>query len=258
MDIKKVAKQLIEAEKNAGKIEKLSVTYPGITIDEAYRIQLAAVEEKVKGGQTIIGKKIGLTNFEMQQALGISEPDYGHLLSDHLAAQDIPLSMSKMVQPQMEAELAFVLDKDIQGPGVTPAQVMAATRGVIASFEIVDSRFTDIKISLQDTIADNASCGKIILGSTLVPIENMDMRTIGLVLERNGKIINTAASATVLGNPAAAVAWLANKISAYGIGLKAGEIIMSGSFTNIVKIEEGDTFAAHFGGVGSVKASFVK
>ncbi|MGR5222728.1 2-keto-4-pentenoate hydratase [Vibrio parahaemolyticus] len=258
MDIKQIAKELYHAEKNSIKIEKLSVTYPEITVDQAYRIQLAAVEEKLADGQIVVGKKIGLSNFEMQKALGISEPDYGHILSDNMADQDNPLRMSEMVQPMMEAELAFVLDKDIQGPGVTAAQVMAATKGIIPAFEVVDSRFSDIRVALQDTIADNASCGRVILGSTLVPINDLDLRTIGLVLEKNGRIIDTAASATVLGSPAASVAWLANKIAAYGVGLKAGEIIMSGSFTNIVKIEEGDVFEASFGGVGKVKASFVK
>ena len=256
MDIKKIGLQLYEAEKTAGKIEKLSVTYPEITVDDAYKIQLAAVDEKVKDGQVIVGKKIGLTNFAMQKALGISEPDYGHILSSNMAEQDVALDLSDMVQPQIESELAFVLGEDIKGPGVTAAQVMAATKGIIPAFEIVDSRYSDMKITLQDTIADNASCAKVILGSRMIPIDGLDLRTIGLVLEKNGLVLDTAASATVLGNPANAVAWLANKIAAYGISLKAGEIIMSGSFTNVYKIEKGDNFMAHFGGVGSVKVSF--
>lgn len=251
-----IAEALYKAEKEHGKIEKLSVSHPEITVDEAYRIQLKVMEKKIADGQTVVGKKIGLTNLTMQKAIGITEPDYGNLLDGHMAMQDVPISMSTLVQPQIESELAFVMARDVQGPGVTAGAILSAVAGVMASFEVVDCRYTDMKISLADTVADNASCGRIILGSRLVPVENLDMRTIGLVLEKNGQIIDTAASATVLGSPAASVAWLANKIASYGIGLKAGDIVMSGSFTNVHPIAAGDNFMAHFGGVGCVKVSF--
>jgi 2-oxopent-4-enoate hydratase len=251
-----IANSLYNAEMAHTKIEKLSVSHPGVTVDEAYRIQLKVLEKKLTDGQSLVGKKIGLTNLAMQKAIGITEPDYGNLLDGHMAMQDAPLSMSALIQPQIEAELAFVMARDVRGPGVTAGTIMAAAAGVMASFEIVDCRYTDMKISLADTVADNASCGKIILGSTLVPLTGLDLRTIGLVLEKNGQIIDTAASAAVLGSPAASVAWLVNKISAYGISLRAGDIVMSGSFTNVHPIAAGDSFMAHFGGVGCVKVSF--
>jgi 2-keto-4-pentenoate hydratase len=254
--IREIGAQLFDAEVNHKKIEKLSVAYPGITVDEAYRIQLEAVKLKTEAGQSIVGKKIGLTNLVMQKTLGISEPDYGHVLDSNMASADVPLSMSKLIQPQIESEIAFILKHDVQGPGVTAAAIMAATEGIVAAFEIVDCRYQDMKIALQDTVADNASCGAIILGSRIVSVKDLDLRTIGLVLEKNGEIIDMGASAAVLGSPAASVAWLANKIAAYGVTLKAGEIIMSGSFTNTHKISAGDSFIASFGGVGSVKAFF--
>ncbi|MDL2272867.1 2-keto-4-pentenoate hydratase [Desulfovibrio sp. OttesenSCG-928-I05] len=256
--IASIAQALCDAEKSSLTIEKLSVAYPGITVEDAYKIQLEAVKLKEKQGQVIVGKKIGLTNLVMQKAMGITEPDYGHVMDANMAAQDVPLSMSTLVRPSIEAEIAFVLGRDIKGPGITAATVMAAAEGILASFEIVDCRFHDSKIALADTIADNASCGRIILGSRMIPLEGIDLRTIGLVLEKNGTIIDMGVSAAVLGSPAASVAWLANKIASFGVYLKAGEVIMSGSFTNIHPISAGDNFTAHFGGVGSVKASFVE
>lgn len=256
--IEELGRQLFLAEKNNDPIEKLSITHPGITVEDAYRIQLEAKKCKLADGQSITGKKIGLTNLAMQKALGIGEPDYGHVYDVNMANQDVPISMKTLIQPQIESEIAFVLKHDIKGPGVTAASVMAAAEGIIASFEIVDCRYTDMKIALVDTIADNASCGRIVLGGRMAPVAGLDLRTIGLVLEKNGRIIDMGVSAAVLGSPAASVAWLANKIAAYGVGLKAGEIIMSGSFTSLHPIEAGDNFTAHFGGVGNVKVSFAE
>lgn len=256
-DIKTIASALYEAEKNSGKIEKLSVSIPGISVQDAYSIQLEVVNMKLSDGDTIVGKKIGLTNMEMRRASGIPEPDYGHIMASNMLNQDELQDYSGYVQPHIEAELAFVLGEDLKGPGITEAQVVAATKGIIGSFEIVDCRYTDMKISLADTVADNASCGKIVLGSKLVPIGGMDLRTIGLVLERNGQPLAFGASGAVAGNPASAVAWLANKLAAYDVYLNAGEVIMSGSFTNLFPVAPGDCFYAHFGNdIGSVKVAF--
>jgi 2-keto-4-pentenoate hydratase len=189
--------------------------------------------------------------------MNINEPDYGHVFDAQMAAQDVPIRVGELIQPHIEAELAFVLHRDVKGPGVTEATVMAATAGIMAAIEVVDIRYKDMKIALQDTVADNAACGRIVLGSRLVPIDGMDLRTIGLVLEKNGQILDTGVSASVLGNPAAAVAWLANKMAAFGVPLKAGELIMSGSFTSMYPVAAGENYTAYFGGIGSVKASFV-
>lgn len=253
--IRAFADQLYKAEMQHRPIANLSAEHPGVTVADAYQIQLAVADRKVEGGLCVVGKKIGLTNLAMQSAMGISEPDFGQIFNINLGMQDRPLSMANFVSPKIEAELAFVLRQDLKGPGITEAAVMAATAGIVASFEVVDSRFTDA-ITLPDTIADNASCGAVVLGSRFVPIEGLDLRTIGLVLEKNGQVLDFGVSAAVMGSPAASVAWLANKMAEQGIALKAGEVILSGSFTNVHPIAAGDHFAAHFGGVGSVKLSF--
>ena len=255
--IKTIGRQIFEAEKSGGTTGIPSATHPEITVEDGYQIQLEAVKCMLADGQAVVGKKIDIANLAMQKALGIDEPDYGHVMDSHIINPDVPLSLARMNQPQVEPELAFVLGRDVKGSGVTEATIMAATAGIMAAFEVIDFRYLDrSKIRLPDSIADNACCAKIVLGSRLVPISGLDLRTIGLVLEKNGELLATAASAAVLGSPAASVAWLANKVAKFGVELKAGEIIMSGSFTNMFPAAAGDTFVAHFGGVGSVKLAF--
>ena len=254
-----IGEALYAAEKNAAPVRRLSRDHPELTTLEAYNIQLAQVELRAADGQTVIGKKIGMTSLAVQAALGIGEPDYGHIFDAHLAGTDAPLEMSGLITPQVEAELAFVLSRDLKGPGVTAASVMAATEGIIPALEIVDSRYEGgmAGISLNDSIADNASLGRIILGSRLTPVKKLDLRTIGLVLEKNGQAAAFGVSAAVMGSPAASVAWLANKLAAFGLGLMAGEIILSGSFTTFLPAAGGDCFSASFGdGLGSVKVGF--
>jgi len=170
--------------------------------------------------------------------------------------EELPISLSTMLQPKVEAEIAFVLKEELKGPGVTLTKVLQATEGVIPSFEIIDSRIKDWKIKIQDTIADNASSAMIVLGSQMVPVNDVDLKHMGLVLEKNGNIIDTAAGAAVLGHPALAVAWLANKLAQYDISLKPGEIILSGSLTKAYEITGEDIFMATFNGLGKVKVVF--
>ncbi len=256
--IVKAAEALRVAMINKQPISALSEQKPDITIEEAYQIQLINVEEAVKAGKRIVGKKIGLTSVAMQKFLGVNEPDYGHLLDTMVWDEEIPISLSNLLQPKIEAEIAFVLSEDLQGPGVTLTDVLRATAGVIPSFEVIDSRIKDWKIKIQDTIADNASSAGITLGSQLIPVNQVDLKYVGMVLQKNGQIIETAAGAAVMGHPALAVAWLANKLGSMGIGLKKGEIILSGSLTKAIEVKAGDVFVATFGGLGSVKAVFTE
>lgn len=241
--------------KNAG-IAPLTEARPELTLDDAYAIQLLTVAKAQAAGRRIVGKKIGLTSKAMQDSFGISTPDYGHLYDSMLWDQDEPISLARLHRPKIETELAFVLSADLTGPGVTVTDVLQATAGVIASFEIIDSRIRDWKIKVTDSIADNASAAGLTLGSRLAPVGGLDLRYIGMVVEKNGLIVDTAATAAVMGNPAQAVAWLANKLGQYGISLKKGEIILSGSLTKALDVAGGDVFTAHFGGIGSVKAVF--
>ena len=236
--------------------EPLTVTYPAITIQDAYQIQLINVDKKKELGQKIIGKKVGLTSKAMQQMLGVPEPDYGHLTDDMVGTEENAISRSTLLQPKIEAEIAFVLKERLAGPGVTLAKVLQVTEGVLPAFEIIDSRIKDWKIRIQDTVADNGSSAMVVLGSQLIPINQVNLKYVGLALEKNGEIIDTAAGAAVLGHPAIAVAWLANKLAEFEIALEPGEIILSGSLTKAYEVTGNDLFVANFGALGSVKVKF--
>jgi 2-keto-4-pentenoate hydratase len=254
-----LAEKLFEAETTHKPIPPFTeTTHPDMTVEEAYKIQLAAVDLKIKAGQTVVGKKIGLTNIAVQKARGISEPDYGFIMDVAMGNQDVPFKLSELMSsPFIECELAFVLKKDLKGPGVTSAAVIEATEGVIPAFEIIERRFSPMCKSIKDSICDNAACGKVVLGSKMTPPANLDFRTIGLLVEKNGVPIDMSCSASVLGSPAESVAWLANALAAYGVSLKAGEIVISGSIGVMHEAKAGDCFYAHFGsGIGSVKILF--
>lgn len=255
---REIADALYAAEKNLASIPPLSESNPAFGIADAYAVQMLNVERRLADGRKIVGKKVGLTSKAMQEMLGVDAPDYGHIFDDMLFAEDDLIPVNRFMQPRIEAELAFVLGEDLCGPGVTLADVLTATAGVMPSFELLDSRITDWKIKIQDTIADNGSSAGLVLGARLCPVSAYNLKYIGLVLERNGRIIDTAAGAAVLGHPANAIVWLANTLGAHGIPLKRGEILLAGSFTKAYPVEPGDAFTAHFGDMGSVKVAFGK
>ncbi|MEW8958641.1 MAG: fumarylacetoacetate hydrolase family protein [Moorella sp. (in: firmicutes)] len=257
MEYQAIAAELLAAEASCKPIEPLTSTYPDLTVEDAYRIQLAGVGMKKARGSKVIGKKIGLTSRAMQQLLGVNEPDYGHLLDNMLLLEGEPCRRDELLLPRVEGELAFILKDTLKGPGVTIADVFRATEGIMPAFEIVDSRIRDWKIKLQDTIADNASSARLVLGSRMVPIKDLDLRLIGMVLEKNGEVVSTGAGAAVWGHPAAAVAWLANKLAAFDIALEAGEIILSGAVTAAENASAGDVFTVSFYGLGSLSLKFI-
>lgn len=256
--ILRLAKELYAAETGHAPIEALTARYPKITDDEAYKVQLAGLKLRLAAGDVVVGKKIGLTSKAMQTALGVFEPDYGYITDRMMVLEGEPLSLSELIAPKVEAEVAFVLKEDLVGPGITVAKVLQATAGIMPALEIIDTRIKDWKIKIQDTIADVASIGRVVVSGRLVPVDEFDMRLMGLVLEKNGETVATAAGAAVLGHPANAVAWLANKLAVYGISLKAGEIIMSGSLTAACPVAAGDSVGAVFDRLGAVGARFVK
>ena len=254
--IRTLAEMLLAAEKSRKPIPPLTQTDPGITVDEAYRIQLRIMETKKSSGQVVVGKKIGLTSLAMQAMLGVKEPDYGHILNGMVAMEGEKVPAADLIQPRIEGELAFVLKEDLKGPGITMTEVLRCSEGVIPALEIIDSRITDWKIKLPDTVADNASSARIVLGGKITPVLGLDLRTVGMVLEKNGEVAATAAGAAVLGHPAQAVAWLADKLAAYGISLRRGEVILSGSLTGAIPVAAGDFIRADFGTLGDVKIKF--
>ncbi|MDI3502342.1 MAG: 2-keto-4-pentenoate hydratase [Archaeoglobi archaeon] len=255
--IKSLALELLRAEDEAKPVEPLSERYPEITIEDAYRIQLEIVRKKVERGERVIGKKIGLTSRAMMDMLNVDQPDYGHITDRMLVIENEPIDTSKLIAPKVEAEIAFLLKEDLEGPGVSSARVLQATEGVFPALEIIDSRIKDWRIKIFDTVADNAGIARLVLGGRMVRVDDLDLRLVGLVMRKNGEIVATAAGASVLGNPADSVAWLANKLSEFGVSLKKGEIILSGSLIRAFDIKPGESVIAEFDRLGSVSARFV-
>lgn len=247
---------LRKAETEKKSVAPLTELYPNLTVDEAYHVQLKAIEQKISKGQQIAGKKIGLTSVAMQNLLGVDQPDYGHLLNTMEVSDKGTIETNRLFQPKIEGEIAFVLKHDLQGPSVTVEDVLAATAYIVPALEVVDSRITDWKIKLPDTIADNASCGLYVLGKERFPVDGADLAKIEMKLFRNGELINTGYGADVLGHPATCVAWLANKLFEYGVTLKANEVILSGALSAAVEATKGDTFTAEFSCLGKVEVSF--
>lgn len=255
--IKKTGRLLFDSMNNRQTINQLTNQYDDITIEDAYQISLAFLQHRLDAGERVIGKKIGCTSAAVQNMLGVYQPDFGYL-TDGMAysqGQEMPIS-EKLIQPLAEGEIAFVLKKDLKGPGITTADVISATDFVIPCFEIVDSRFNDFKLKIQDTVADNASCGLFVLGDKGAKLSDVDLRTCGMVVEKNGKIVSTGAGAAALGSPLNCVAWLANTLGRFGIPLKAGEVILSGALVPLEKVAPGDSMKVSIGGIGEASVLF--
>jgi len=235
----------------------LTSAHPDITIEDAYAIQQRMLSRRLAAGERVVGKKIGVTSRAVMNMLGVYQPDFGWLTDAMVFNEGQAIPASSLIQPKAEGEIAFVLKKTLKGPGVTAADVLAATEGVMACFEIVDSRIQDWKIKIQDTVADNASCGVFVLGDRLVDPRDVDLGTCGMVLEKNGEIVATGAGAAALGHPANAVAWLANTLGRLGIALEAGEVILSGSLAIMVPVQAGDNLRVTIGGIGGCSVRFV-
>jgi 2-oxopent-4-enoate/cis-2-oxohex-4-enoate hydratase len=228
-----------------------------IGIEDAYRIQQHMVGRRLAQGETVVGRKIGLTSKVVQTMLNVQQPDFGVLLSGMAFNDGDSVPADTLIQPRAEGEIAFLLKRDLKGPGVTALDVLTATEGVMPCFEIVDSRIRDWKIKIQDTVADNASCGVFVLGDRLVDPRTLDLKLCGMVLEKNGEVAGTGAGAAALGSPLNAVAWLANTLGRLGIGLKAGEIVLSGALAPLVPVKKGDSLRMAVGGLGSCSVRFV-
>ena len=254
----KTVELLDSAEEQHISIAPLTEQQPTLTIDDAYHVQLTRIEKKVNDGDVITGKKIGLTSLAMQNLLGVDQPDYGHLLKSMEVKNGGEISLSSLFQPKIEGEIAFVLKQDLVGPNVTVEDVLQATDYVVASIEIVDSRVKDWKIKLEDTIADNASCGLYVLSDQKVKLEDIHLPSISMQLLKNGEVVNTGQGTDVLGNPAVCVQWLANKLHTYNVDLKAGEVILSGALSAAVVAEPGDIFTARFTTLGDVTVEFTE
>ncbi|MBA4501345.1 2-oxopent-4-enoate hydratase [Marinobacterium marinum] len=256
--IQQCGDELYQAMLERTPVRPLTERFSDITIEDAYNISLRMLERRIGAGEKIIGKKIGLTSKAVQNMLGVGQPDFGYL-TDKMAfsqGEEMPIS-ERLMQPKAEGEIAFILKKDLMGPGITAADVLAATDCVLPCFEVVDSRVENWQIKIQDTVADNASCGLFVLGDRAVDPRKVDLATCGMVVEKNGSIISTGAGAAALGSPVNCVTWLANTLGQFGIPLKAGEVILSGSLVPLEPVQAGDFMSVSIGGIGGASVRFV-
>jgi 2-keto-4-pentenoate hydratase len=252
----KLAAELAQAERTREPIAPLTATDPDIDVIDAYEIQLINIRRRVAEGARVVGHKVGLSSPAMQQMMGVDEPDYGHLLDDMQVFEDTPVKTSRYVYPRVEVEVGFILAADLPGTGCTEDDVLAATEALVASIELIDTRITDWKIGICDTIADNASSAGFVLGKSHVSPRDLDVKTIDAVLTRNGEVVAEGRSDAVLGNPVTAVAWLSRKVESFGVRLRKGDIVLPGSWTRAIDARVGDEFVADFTGLGSVRLSF--
>jgi 2-oxopent-4-enoate/cis-2-oxohex-4-enoate hydratase len=230
---------------------------PALSVDDAYAISRNILARRLKDGERVVGKKIGVTSKAVQDMLGVHQPDFGFLTDRMRVEGEIDIGTHGLIQPRAEAEIAFILNRDLAGPGIGPGDVLAATASIAPCFEIVDSRIGDWQIGIIDTIADNASCGVFALGEARVDPRGLDLPSLRVTVSKNGCPLSEGLGAAVQGSPLQAVAWLANTLGAYGVTLNAGDIILSGSLVPLEPAKAGDYFEMQLEGVGACAIRFV-
>jgi 2-keto-4-pentenoate hydratase len=250
------ADALASAERRARQIPPLTESWRAFGAADAYAIQQINVSRRLADGVSVQGYKIGLTSSAIQSQLGVAEPDYGHLMSDMFLPVGGTVAMAALCQPRVEPELAFVLDRDLGGAPVTVGDVLGATALILPALEVIDSRIDQWRITLADTIADNASSARVVLGGAGVQPSALDLREVGVVLRKDGQPVAKGTSADVMGNPAAAVCWLVNRLASFGVRMAAGSVVLSGSCTRAIPAGPGDHFEADLSGIGQVSVSF--
>jgi 2-keto-4-pentenoate hydratase len=254
MDPQVTARALYEARRKRVPIPPFGA---GLGAEEGYQIQQELVKLLLADGDRIVGYKVGLTSKPMQRLIGMDSPDYGPVLESTVYPSGAGVPASRFIQPKIEAEIVFVLGEPLRGPGVSLLDAARAVAGVAAAVEIVDSRIEDWRIGLADTVADLASNGAVATSGKLVPLSDVDPRTVGMVLTRNGSVVDTGAGAAALGDPLLVVAWLANTLGAVGVTLEPGHLIMTGALHAAVPMTEGDVFRAEFDVLGAVTVRVV-
>lgn len=249
--------ELYTALRERRMVEPLMARDATLTVDDAYAISLNALKRREADGEKVIGKKIGVTSKAVQDMLGVHQPDFGFLTDQMWIEGDIDIAATGLIQPRAEAEIAFILKSDLNGPGITAADVLAATESIAPCFEIVDSRIQDWKIGIVDTVADNASCGVFVVGDARVDPRDFDLPALHVTVTKNGEPLSEGYGSAVQGSPLQAVAWLANTLGAHGVTLNAGDIILSGSLVPLAPAVAGDVFEMELHGIGRCVARFV-
>lgn len=260
--IEAAARALEMAERERRQIRPVSAEHPGMTLTDAYAVQEAWLRDKLSQGRTLRGRKIGLTSRAMQVAMQIDEPDFGFLLDDMFFQDGGSIEAARFTDPRVEVELAFVLGRRLEGAALSLWDVLDATDYVVPALELIAARSyrvdpeTGRSRTVLDTVADNAAAAGIVLGGRPVRPMDVDLRTVGALLFRNGVIEETGVSAGVLNHPANGIVWLARRLADHGVALEAGQVVLAGSFTRPVAISAGDTFHADFGELGSISCWF--
>ena len=249
------AEAILEAERSRVPCVQPSRQWPGMDLADAYDVQRRWAAARIAQGARIVGRKIGLTSRAMQRASQMTEPDYGVILDDQLYRDGARIAAATFIAPRLETELAFVMGQDLAGTGCQMHDVMAATAYLSPALEIIDYR-TQVPRAITDTIADNAAYGAIVLGGRSLRPFDVDIRWIPATLSKNGVIEESGVSAAIMGHPAAGVAWLVNKLAEQGDGLRAGDIVLAGSFTRPVDVAAGDVIFAEYGALGAIGVSF--
>lgn len=245
------SKKLWEAEVKHAPISSFSEDFGGDLL-EAYKIQDLVAQGRLKAGEKLVGYKIGLTSLQAQKHFGISHPDFGHLFETMQLKNGSACPLEKLIAPKVEAEIAFILGKDLKGPGVTAQTVAEAVESVVGALEIIDSRFENWKINAFDTIADNGSSCRFVLGEKRVNLKELDLPFVGMALSKGEEVQLTACGAAVMGNPLEALAFLANELSKHGKELKKGHVVLSGSLGGMLSMEKGAHYSAELLGLGKV------
>lgn len=251
-DYDRYAEALWRARESRVPIAPLTDEFSEWGVEEGYAVQQRLVDRLVSTGDRIVGYKLGLTSTPMQELLGVGQPDFAPIFASGVFTDGVSIPMDQFIAPRVEAEIAVVLDEDVRGPDASALSVAEAVRGLVAAIEIVDSRVADWKIKIADTVADLASGGAIALGSQIIPATGIDPRLIGMKFSRNGAMVATGAGAAALGDPYAAVAWLANTLHPLGGFLPAGSIVMTGALHAMKPIAPGEVWCAQFDRLGSV------
>lgn len=256
--IEQLGDELYDALRERRTLPPLTERWPAITIDDAYHVSLRMVRRRIEDdGERIIGKKIGVTSRAVQEMLGVFQPDFGYLTDEMLYANGGPMPISKLlIQPRAEGEIAFKLSKDLKGPGVRNEDVIEATELVMPCFEVVDSRIRDWNVKIEDTVADNASCGLFVLGDEHVSPEGLDFPSLRMRVYKNGQVLSEGLGSAALGSPVNCVSWLANTLSDFGIALNAGDVVLSGSLVPLEPVMAGDEMRLEVEGIGTASVRF--
>ena len=256
-EIQALAEHCEKAELQAYEITKITDDYPQMTYEDAFDIQWEARRRKEARGTKIVGMKMGLTSWAKMAQMGVEQPCYGYL-ADYFSVPDGgDIRMDELIHPKIEAEIAFVTKAPLKGPGVHIGDVLRATDFIVPAVEVIDSRYKDFKFDLKSVIADNSSSTRFITGGRMASLDEVDLKTLGVVMEINGEVVATGAGAAVLGHPAASVAMLANMLGERGEEIPAGTFIMTGGITAAISVKRGDAISVRYQGLGTVSARFV-